>query len=70
MKKGTTPRTIVTEKAGKRLAVDYFETTTGSGVRYYVNDVLVEEKLFEGKSIHWAQSAAHHWLDAIKPLNG
>lgn len=68
--KGTTPRTIVTEKAGKRLAVDYFETTTGSGVRYYINDQFVEEKLFEGKGIQWAQLAAHDWLNDIKPLNG
>lgn len=67
---GNNPKTIFTEKAGKHLRADYFETSTGSGVRYYINGELAEEKLYEGKSIQWAQSAAHQWLADIKPLNG
>lgn len=66
----STPKTIVSEKAGKLLEADYFETTNGSGVRCYISGKLVEEKLFEGKDIQWAQSVAHDWLNNIKPLNG
>lgn len=58
------------EKAGQSLKAEYFETEGGAGVRFFINEEFIKEEIYEGKNIHWAQSAAENWLDGIKPLNG
>lgn len=62
--------TIMTEKSGQSLKVDYFATDGGAGIRCYINGDFLKEEVYEGKSIHWAQSAAENWISGIKPLNG
>ena len=62
--------TLFAEKAGQRLKAEYFETDHGSGVRFFINEEFLKEEIYEGKSIHWALSAAENWLDGIKTLNG
>ncbi len=62
--------TLMIEKAGQSLKVDYFVTETGAGIRCFVNNEFLKEEIYEGKSIHWAESAAQNWLDGIKTLNG
>lgn len=62
--------TLFAEKAGQKLKAEYFETANGSGVRFFINEEFIKEEVYEGKSIHWAQSAAENWLDGIKTLNG
>lgn len=62
--------TLFSEKAGKHLKAEYFETETGSGCRFFINEEFIQEEIYEGKSIHWAQSAAENWLDGIKTLKG
>ena len=62
--------TLMAEKAGQHLKAEYFETEGGAGVRFFINEEFIQEEIYEGKSIHWAESAARNWLDGIKPLNG
>lgn len=62
--------TLFAEKAGQRLKAEYFQTDNGSGVRFFINEEFLKEEIYEGKSIHWALSAAENWLDGIKTLNG
>lgn len=62
--------TIFTEKSGQRLKAEFFETDTGSGVRFFINEEFIQEEIYEDKSIHWARSAAENWLAGIKTLNG
>lgn len=62
--------TLFAERAGQKLKAEYFETDGGSGVRFFINEDFIKEEIYEGKSIHWAQSAAENWLDGIKTLNG
>lgn len=63
-------KTIISEKAGQRLKAEYFETDGGAGVRFFINEEFIQEEVYEGKNIHWAQSAAENWLAGIKTLNG
>ena len=63
-------RTLMGEKAGQSLKAEYFETNNGAGVRFFINEEFIKEEIYEGKNIHWAQSAAENWIDGIKPLNG
>lgn len=58
------------ERNGQSLKAEYFETSGGSGCRFYINEQLQKEEIYEGKSIHWAESAAENWLSGIKVLNG
>lgn len=60
----------MSERAGQSLKAEYFEVEGGSGVRFFINEEFIKEEVYEGKSIHWAQSAAENWLDGIKNLNG
>lgn len=62
--------TLFAEKAGQHLKAEYFETPTGSGVRFFINEEFIQEEIYEGKSIHWAESAAENWLNGIKTLKG
>ena len=62
--------TIFTEKSGQHLKADYFETDGGAGVRFFINGEFIQEEIYEGKNIHWAQSAAENWLAGVKTLNG
>lgn len=62
--------TLFAEKAGQKLKAEYFQTDNGSGVRFFINEDFIKEEIYEGRSIHWAQSAAENWLDGIKTLNG
>lgn len=62
--------TIMTEKSGQSLKVNYFATDGGSGIRCFVNGEFLKEEIYEGKSIHWAESAAQNWVAGIKTLNG
>ena len=62
--------TLFAERAGQNLKAEYFETENGAGVRFFINEEFLKEEVYEGKSIHWAQSAAENWLDGIKTLNG
>lgn len=62
--------TLFAEKAGQRLKAEYFQTDNGAGVRFFINEEFLKEEIYEGKSIHWALSAAENWLDGIKTLNG
>lgn len=61
---------LIGERAGQHLRAEYFETDTGSGVRFFINEEFIQEEIYEGKSIHWAESAAENWLAGIKTLNG
>ena len=62
--------TLFAEKAGKNLKAEIFETETGSGVRFFIDEEFLKEEIYEDKSIHWARSAAENWIDVIKVLNG
>lgn len=62
--------TIIMEKAGKTLKAEYFNTANGSGCRFFINEEFIQEEIYEGKSIHWAESAAQNWLSGVKSLNG
>lgn len=61
---------LIAEKGGKHLKAEYFNTDNGSGCRFFINEEFIQEELYEGKSIHWAESAAENWLNGIKTLNG
>jgi len=61
---------IITEKAGKTLKAEYFEVPNGAGCRFFINEEFIQEEIYEGKSIHWAESAAQNWLSGVKSLNG
>tara|TARA_B110000977_G_scaffold26529_1_gene33124 strand:- start:6159 stop:6356 length:198 start_codon:yes stop_codon:yes gene_type:complete len=63
-------KTIMVEKAGKHLKAEYFTTDNGSGCRFFINEEFIQEELYEGKNITWAESACHNWLDGVKSLNG
>lgn len=63
-------KTLMAEKAGSTLKAEYFEVDGGSGVRFFINEEFVQEEIYEGKSIYWAESAAQNWLNGIKTLNG
>lgn len=58
------------EKAGKALKAEYFATDDGAGVRFFINEEFIQEEIYEGKNITWAESAARNWLDGVKSLNG
>jgi|GEM_PF-1922361 hypothetical protein len=62
--------TIIVEKAGKTLKAEYFTTTDGCGCRFFINEEFIQEELYQGKSITWAESAASNWLSGVKTLNG
>jgi|TARA_R110000851_G_scaffold13163_9_gene45203 hypothetical protein len=62
--------TIMTEKSGQSLKVDYFATESGAGIRCFINGDFLKEEVYEGKNIHFAQSAAENWVAGIKTLNG
>lgn len=64
------PKMIMTEKDGKMLKAEYFEHEGNSGAKFYIDEQLVAEETYEGKSIHWARDAAENWLAGIKTLNG
>lgn len=61
---------LIAEKGGQHLKAEYFNTDNGSGCRFFINEEFIQEELYEGKSIHWAESAAENWLNGIKTLNG
>ena len=63
-------KTIMIEKAGKALKAEYFETPNGAGCRFFINEDFIQEEIYEGRSIQWAESAARNWLDGVKTLNG
>ena len=63
-------KTLISERDGQSLKVDYFATENGCGVRFFINNDFIKEEVYEGKSIHFAQSAAENWLAGIKTLNG
>jgi len=63
-------KTLIVERDGQSLKADYFTTTNGSGVRFFINSEFILEEIYEGKSIHFAESAAQNWLAGIKTLNG
>lgn len=62
--------TIMTEKSGQSLKVDYYATENGCAIRCFINGEFLKEESYEGKSIHFAQSAAENWIAGIKTLNG
>ena len=61
---------IIVEKAGQTLRAEYFKTENGSGIRCFINEEFIQEEIYEGKSIHWAESAASNWTSGVKTLNG
>ena len=61
---------LITEKAGKTLKAEYFATENGAGVRFFINEEFIQEEIYEGKNVHFAQSAAENWLAGVKTLNG
>ena len=63
-------KTLVAEKAGQKLRADYFLTPIGAGVRFYVNEQVVKEEIYEGKNIYFALDAAENWLAGVGTLNG
>ena len=65
-----TGENIIVEKAGKTLRAEYFKTNNGSGIRCFINEEFIQEEIYEGKSIAWAESAATNWTTGVKKLNG
>lgn len=65
-----TEKYLLRERDGQYLKASYFPTDNGAGVRFFINDEFILEEVYEGKSIHFAQSAAENWLAGIKTLNG
>jgi len=63
-------KTLISETDGQTLKADYFATDNGAGIRFFINNEFIKEEVYEGKSIHFAQSAAQNWLAGIKTLNG
>jgi len=61
---------IIVEKAGQTLRAEYFATQNGSGCRMFINEEFIQEELYEGKGIVWAESAAQNWVSGVKTLNG
>lgn len=61
---------IIVEKAGQTLRAEYFKTNNGSGIRCFINEEFIQEEIYEGKSIAWAESAATNWTTGVKKLNG
>jgi hypothetical protein len=62
--------TLFAEKAGKNLKAEIFQTETGAGVRFFIDEEFLKEEIYEDKPIHWARSAAENWIAGIKVLNG
>jgi len=62
--------TLFSEKSGKTLKAEIFETETGSGVRFFIDEEFLKEETYEDKSVHWARSVAENWIGGIKVLNG
>jgi hypothetical protein len=62
--------TLFAEKAGKNLKAEIFQTETGAGVRFFIDEEFLKEEIYEDKSTHWARSAAENWIAGIKVLNG
>jgi hypothetical protein len=63
-------KTLMSEKDGQSLKADYFTVDGGTGVRFFINGEFIKEEIYEGKNIHFAQSAAENWIAGIKTLNG
>lgn len=61
---------MIGESGGKSLKAEYYGTENGCGIRFFINEEFIKEEIYEGKSIHWAESAASNWLEGIKTLNG
>lgn len=62
--------TLFAEKAGKNLKAEIFETGTGAGIRFFIDEEFLKEEVYEDKSVHWARSTAENWLSGVKVLNG
>ena len=65
-----TSNTLFAEKAGKNLKAEIFETETGSGIRFFINEEFLKEEIYENKSVDWARSSAESWISDVKLLNG
>jgi hypothetical protein len=65
-----TEKYLISERDGQALKATYFATENGAGVRFFINDEFILEEVYEGKSLHFAESAAQNWLAGIKTLNG
>ena len=63
-------KTLISETDGQTLKADYFATDNGAGIRFFINNEFIKEEVYEGKNIHFAQSAAENWLAGIKTFNG
>lgn len=62
--------TLFAEKAGQHLKAEYFETDTGSGVRFFINEEFVKEEIYADGNIDRARNIAEQWINSIKVLNG
>lgn len=62
--------TLFAEKAGKNLKAEIFQTATGAGVRFFIDEEFLKEEIYEDKTIDWARSTAENWISGIKVLNG
>jgi hypothetical protein len=62
--------TLFAEKAGKSLKVEIFETETGSGARFFINEEFIKETTYEDTTIQDARSIAEVWMNSIQVLNG
>lgn len=62
--------TLFSEKSGKTLKAEIFETATGSGVRFFIDEEFLKEETYEDKPISWSRSVAENWIGGIKVLNG
>jgi hypothetical protein len=61
---------LFSEKAGKNLKAEIFDTGNGYGIRFFINEEFVKEEIYEDKSMAWARSVAENWMSGIKVLNG
>lgn len=61
---------FISEKSGQTLRAEYFQADKGAGVRFFINEELVKEEIYEGHNIHYAKDAAENWVNGIKILNG
>ena len=68
---------MITEEGSKKeistfmrgpLKSDLFESNGVYGCDYYRDGVLVLTEMYEGKSVHYAQSAAENYADGIKQV--
>jgi hypothetical protein len=63
-------KTLIAEKSGQRLKVDFYPTDTGYSATYYVNESIVKQDSYPGMTYEMVEQTAQSWIDGMQTLNG